>query len=177
MNYSFFSMGRTDNDVTDKTQKNISNVKYGNYVTSDLFSNNDTHVKFATQQPVLLPNGMTFGEGIPGRFVDVDSQLSLKKINERVFGRNDIPNSVTLEKLSLQQRLFTTVPYLGKGFSNPVLESQLMTGEPIHSMKSVGTVTEQSFLPLSLYPVSLERQQGVLNVEDVGGKNTRIYGE
>jgi hypothetical protein len=170
-------MGRTDNDITDKTQRNMSNVKYGNYITSDLFSNDDSHVRFATQQPVLLPNGTTFGEGIPGRVVDVDSYLMLGRTNERIFGRNDMPTIGGLEKLSLQQRLFTTVPYLGRGFSNPVLESQLMTGEPIHMMKSVGTVTEQSFLPLSLYPVELERKQGVLKVDDLGGKNTRIYGE
>jgi hypothetical protein len=140
--FLFNQLGRADNSPVDNSQKNLSNSKFANYTLSN-FSNSasDHHLKFATSQPVLIPNGLTFGNGLNGSVVDSDSILLLKSTQERSF-----------EKLQLLQRPFSTVPYLGKGFSNPFLESQLLMGEISRDKPSVNTVTEQSFLNYSLYP-------------------------
>jgi hypothetical protein len=173
--YAFNQMGRQDNDPTDTTQKNLSNNRYSNYILSNYLGNpNDSHVKFATQQPVLVPNGTAFGNGLSGDVIDADSQLNIKAQQERSF-----------EKLQLLQRPFVTVPYLGRGFSNPMLESQLQQGEVIRGKPSVSTITEQSFLNYSLYPTDDKMKEHVSNtaftVEESahsgwvrGGADTRI---
>jgi len=173
--YSFNQMGRSDNDPVDTTQKNLSNNRYANYILSNYLGNpTDTHVKFATQQPVLVPNGLAFGNGLSGDVIDTDSFLLLKNQEERAH-----------ERIQLLQRPFATVPYLGKGFSNPVLESQLLQGEVIRGKPSVTTVTEQSFLNYSLYPTDNQMKDHVQNtaftVEESaldgwvrGGADTRI---
>ena len=50
---------------------------------------------------------------------------------------------------------------MGRGFCPPVLESQLIQGETTNQQKSVGTIMESSFLPLSVYPVDTTMQQHV----------------
>jgi hypothetical protein len=173
--FQFNQMGRTDNDPADNTQKNLSNNRYSNYVLSNYLGTTvDTHVKFATQQPILVPNGLAFGNGLGGNVIDSDSQLLIKNQEERSF-----------EKLQLLQRPFVTVPYMGRGFSNPQLESQLQQGEMIRGKQSVSTVTEQSFLNYSLYPTDNVMKEHVSNsaftVEESaldgwvrGGADTRI---
>lgn len=152
MDYTFNNMGRIDNDPVDKTQQNLSNLRYANYTTFSLGNFADSHMKFAMQQPGFVPNGLSFGSGISGSVVDAESILKLKTKEERPY-----------EKLQLLQRPYATVPFLGRGFSNPVLESQLQHGEMIRGRPSVSTVTEQSFLNYSMHPVDDQMQ---LHVKD-----------
>jgi hypothetical protein len=173
--YAFNQMGRIDNDPVDNTQKNLSNNRYSNYLLSNYLGNpNDKHVKFATQQPAMVPNGLAFGNGLNGDVIDSDSMLLIKTQEERPY-----------EKLQLLQRPFSTVPYLGRGYSNPVLESQLQQGEMIRGKQSVSTIMEQSFLNYSLYPTDDTMKDHVNNtaytVEESalngwvrGGADTRI---
>jgi hypothetical protein len=142
--YSFNSTSRLRNDNTDKSQKTIANTRFNNYMLSAYFSesNSNDHVKFATSQPAMMFTGSNGGAsaGINALTVDVDSNLNIKKENGRA-----------LEKLSLQQRPFLTVPYLGRGSCDTVLESQLKQGDIIANKKSVSTITEQSFN--NMYPL------------------------
>jgi hypothetical protein len=121
-----------------------------------------------------MPNGLAFGNGLSGEAVDADSFLTLKTQEERPY-----------EKLQLSQRIFSTVPYMGRGFSNPMLESQLQQGETIRGKQSVSTVTEQSFLNYTLYPTDDKMKEHVSNpsftIEESalngwvrGGSDTRI---
>jgi hypothetical protein len=48
------------------------------------------------------------------------------------------------ENFNLNERLFKTVPYLGRGSCNPVLESQLLQGT-WSPTKSASTVMDKSF--------------------------------
>jgi len=140
--YSFFNMGRIGSDPVDNTQRNIYNTRFSNYTLSSFFSENvsDSHVQFATSQPNVMFTGIA-GAGVNSNFVDVDSLIRLNQTNER-----------SLEKLQLNERPFLTVPYLGKGSCNPVLESQLIQGENSNEKKSVSTVMTKSFMEYSLYP-------------------------
>lgn len=144
--YTFNGVSRIGNDNTDKSQKTIMNTRFNNYMLSSYFSENHSsdHVQFATSQPSMMFNGSNGSSsgGINALTVDVDSKLNVHKESGRA-----------LEKLSLQQRPFLTVPYLGRGSCDTVLESQLKQGDIITNKKSVSTITEQSFANKQMYPL------------------------
>ena len=142
--YTFNNGSRIGSDNTDKTQTNLMNTKYSNYMLSTYFSESrsDDHVNFATSQPAMMFSGAPGGAsaGITANTVDVDSYFTIKRENGRA-----------LEKLSLQQRAFASVPYLGRGSCDPVLESQLKQGDMVANKKSVSTVSEQSYMNNQMY--------------------------
>ena len=143
--YTFNGASRIGNDNTDKSQKTIMNTRFNNYMLSAYFSDSHSneHVQFATNQPAMMFTGLSGASaGINALTVDVDSKLKIHKENGRA-----------LEKLSLQQRPFLTVPYLGRGSCDTVLESQLKQGDIITNKKSVSTITEQSFANKQMYPL------------------------
>ena len=141
--YTFNNSGRIGNDMTDITQQNVANTQYANHMLSNYFSNNvsDDHVNFAIQQPTMSFTGLANGNGLNGAVVDTESILKMKSERERHF-----------EKLQLFTRPFATVPYLGRGSCNTVLESQLQQGELVSDKKSVSTIMENSFNDYFLYP-------------------------
>jgi hypothetical protein len=151
--YSFFNMGRIGADAVDNTQRTMYNTRFANYTLSNFFNENlsGAHVDFATSQPNVMFNGVP-GVGIHSGSVDVDSMLLLKQTKER-----------SLEKLQLNERPFLTVPYLGKGSCNPVLESQLLQGEHNGDKKSVSTIMTKSFMDYSLYPTDAKMEEHVSN--------------
>jgi hypothetical protein len=118
----------------DSSRRNESNTKYATYMLNNQFgaSKSDDHVKFATLAPTINFRG-TVG-GLPGSAVDYDSLLVIKTEQQRAF-----------EKLQLIQRPFATVPYLGRGASDPVLESRLQQGEMATDKKSVSTVMDKPY--------------------------------
>jgi len=142
--YFFNNMGRIGSDSVDNTQRNITNTRYANYMLNDHYNGllSNSHVDFATLAPSINFRGTGGGSGLPGSVVDFDSLLLLKPEQQREF-----------EKLQLHQRPFATVPYLGRGSSNPILESQLQQGETVRDMKSASTIMDKSFVEYSNYPL------------------------
>jgi len=147
-NYSFYNMARIENDNTTQTQHTLQNERYSQYTTTNYFSQKpaDSQIQFATQQPAVVPTGVT-GAGISGEKVESESNLLLETENERNLGR-----------LNLMQRQFLTVPYLGRGSADPTLELQLLEGEPVIEKKSTSTVMTQSFMGYSLYPTNQDME-------------------
>lgn len=151
--YSFFNMGRIGADAVDNTQRTMYNTRFANYTLSNFFNENlsGAHVDFATSQPNVMFNGVS-GVGIHSDSVDIDSLLMMNRTKER-----------SLDKLQLTERPFLTVPYLGKGSCNPVLESQLLQGEHNGDKKSVSTIMTKSFMDYSLYPTDSKMEEQVSN--------------
>jgi len=141
-------MARIENDNTTKTQHTLQNDRFSDYTTTNYFSQNpaDSQIQFATEQPAVVPTGVT-GAGISGDKVQGESSLLLETENARNLGR-----------LNLMQRQFLTVPYLGRGSADPSLELQLLEGEPITEKKSTSTVMSQSFMGYSLYPTNTDME-------------------
>lgn len=177
--YAFYNLDRIEDDSTCQTQRSMENSKYSSYTTSNFFNElaTDAPVKFATSQPGIINNGTNGGVGVGSSTIETDSFLLLKTEQERNLGR-----------LQLMQRLYVTVPYLGKGSCDPVLETQLLTGEAVADKKSVSTIMSQSFMGHTLYPTSNKMEQRVndpkYNVEEValdgwsrGGEATRNVGD
>ena len=141
LSYMFQNMGRIGLDTNDNSQKNMQNTRFANYQFSNYFSDNrmnDT-VQFACQQPNVNYNSNV--GGLNGQVVDYESVLMIKSDQER-----------PLEKLSLQHRPFITVPYLGRGSSDPDVESQLLQGELVSEKKGVSTIMDKSFMPYIMHP-------------------------
>ena len=152
--YMFNNMGRINNDATDKTQQTLFNTRIANYTLSNYFSspNADNHVMFATMQPAVSFLGVNGGSGVGGGVVDYESLLLNNAEQER-----------PLEKVQLMQRMFSTVPYLGRGAGNADIESQLQQGELIDHKKSTNTIMEQTFMPYTLYPTDYNMNERVAN--------------
>ena len=175
MDYAFNKMGRIGNDISDQSQKTIQNNNYLNAVLTNHFSGHvaDGHIQFATANPGVMVNGVNGGSGLNGSVIDAESTLLMKVGQER-----------PPERLTLQERPFLTVPYLGRGSVDPTIESQLMMGENVRGKKSVSTVMEQNFNNISEYPLDSRKRANANTVEEValdgwarGGKATRESGE
>jgi hypothetical protein len=143
--YTFNNMTRSRTETVDKTNQILMDNKFGDYILTSYFSDNnrDDHEKIALSQPGVMFDGTSWSShGINANTVDIDSALIIKNENAR-----------SLEKLSLQQRPFMTVPYLGRGSADTALESQLRQGDIVGNKKSVSTITEQSFMNNQMYPL------------------------
>ena len=177
--YHLFESGRMGNDLTDQTQRTVQNSAYLNSVLTHFSSDkmSSSHVDFATQYPGMMVSGTNGGTGLGAMGVDTESSLLWKTYSQR-----------PLEKLQLFPRSFLTVPYLGRGSCDTMLETQLLQGENVRGKKSVSTVMEQNFLPLDKYPLDSDKRtrasEAKYSVEELaldgwvrGGKATREFEE
>lgn len=151
--FAFNNLGRIGTDEVDNSQKNMENTRYANYMLDNFLTNisSQEHVKFATSYPSMNFRGMGGGVGVPGQVIDDDSKLI----------QSDATRA--LEKLQLNERMFVTVPYLGRGYGNPVVESQLQQGEAVADRKSLTTIMEQNFMNQDNYPLMTDVKERVTN--------------
>jgi hypothetical protein len=136
-NYKFNNLGRIGNDVCGRTARDSQNNAMGSYNTTNYFVNwcgMKKPIEFATQQPNIFYNGGAGTCGAGGCNIESDSNLKIGSIQTH-------PKC----KISLQQRPFSTVPYLGRGPPRPVLEARLQQGAMINDTKSCKTITEKSY--------------------------------
>ena len=134
--YYFNNLGRIGADSVDSTQRSLSNTRYANYMLYDYSSGvyQNGYVDFALQQPAIMFSGTAHGSGLHENAIDNESLLKIQ------------PSSITREtgKLSLYTRPFVTVPYLGRGWADPVIEAQLQQGEAVCERRSVSSVSEET---------------------------------
>ena len=151
--FVFNNLGRIGTDEVDNSQKNMENTRYANYMLDNFLIDipSQDHVKFATSYASMNFRGMGGGVGVPGQIIDDDSKLI----------QSD--TSRALEKLQLHERMFVTVPYLGRGYGNPVVESQLQQGEAVADRKSLTTIMEQNFMNYDSYPLMADVKDRVTN--------------
>ena len=141
--YTFGNMSRIGNDNCDQTQRNIQNVSQADWALTNYTSDGCTMsqgMDFALSLPGVNYTG-SHQTGIGGCQIDTNSSLLIDKIMRPTC------------KLSLLQRPFATVPYLGRGSGDPVLESQLLQGDQNENKKTVNHVTEKSYISHSNTPM------------------------
>lgn len=158
--YTFQNMTRIGNDSCYLSQRNVQDSRSGNYLLTNYYPDcpMSKAIEFATNQPsVFYSGGQQIGPG--GCNIDYNSQLTIADLSK--------PKC----RISLTQRPFLTVPYLGRGPSNSLLESQIQQGEIYSNRKSVNTITEMSYSNYSNYPLIPSLQASVTNpaniIEDV----------
>jgi len=173
----FYNLDSLNSDKSTQIKRDGDNVKYANYMLGgygplSLGTPRDSHIQFAMQQPGILYYGLNTGNGLHGDVIDYESQL-LEKVGNR---------PAPTDKTQLFERPFITVPYLGRGIGDPVIESQLLQGEQTFDPRSVSSAMETSTLKY-LPPVNSTMQskidqsgfiqEAVLNGWNRGGSQTR----
>jgi hypothetical protein len=108
-------------------------------------------IALATSQPCIFYNG-TSPVGSGGCVVDESSKLLLGSIQTHPKCRID-----------LFQRPFATVPYLGRGSVDPILEAQIQQGELLTNKRSVNKLAEKSYIKYQNTPLLPSVQERVTN--------------
>ena len=161
--YTFNKLSSLKNDNCDISQRTIQNNHFANYMLENYKPEcpMTSAMDMATSQPCVNFTGSK-QVGIGGCNIDTNSQLHLTELS-----RNRC-------KLNLHQRLFATVPYVGKGPHNPVLESQVQQGELANNRKSLGSTTELSHINYRNTPMIASLQNTITNpsnlVEDAASE-------
>tara|TARA_B100001093_G_scaffold510360_1_gene576063 strand:+ start:1814 stop:2386 length:573 start_codon:yes stop_codon:yes gene_type:complete len=134
-NFTFDNLSRIGDDVCGISERDMQNQQFGSYSTQNYFEKFcglKQPLNFATQQPnVTLGAGYGVSDSCK---INDDSNLRIKQTQTNPKCR-----------ISLRERPFKTVPYLGRGPHNPTLESKLMQGKFIADKKSCKQVMEKSF--------------------------------
>jgi hypothetical protein len=152
--YTFFNPERIGLDQCCQSQSDIQNVDACNYMTQNYFAS-DCSMKVPQQlaytQPGVILNG-GYGSSSCGSNIDESSKLLIGTIQTHPKCR-----------ISLYQRPFATVPFLGRGSVDPILESQIQQGEVITNKRSITQLTEQSYLKYHTTPLIPEVKKTIQN--------------
>jgi hypothetical protein len=156
INYMFDNMSRLNEE--DINSENIENVKTNSYMLNNFIKTCDNEncgcgckqgnkckkspIVFGTSQPgIFFKSGC--GPSSHGIDMDVNSMLSNVAITQ---------NRKTA--YHTQQRDYNTIPYLGKGPGNSMIESKLRNGEIINNSRaSLAAVNELSQFDYSMTPL------------------------
>ena len=136
-NYNFDNRTRIGNDTCSITAREAQNNEMGSYNTTNYFLKEcgmKKPIAFATQQPSMFYNGGFGPCGAGGCNVDSDSNIKLATIQTNPKCR-----------ISLSERPFKTVPFLGRGRPQPDKESRLQQGSYVGDKKSCKKNTEKSY--------------------------------
>jgi hypothetical protein len=120
-----------------------------NYFAADCSMKNAKAL--ATTQPGIMYNG-GYNSGAGGCNIDNSSELLIGTIQTHPRCHID-----------LFQRPFATVPYLGRGAVNPVMESQIQQGEQIVNKRSVNNLSEKSYIKYHQTPLLPAVQERINN--------------
>jgi len=134
-NYTFDNSNRIGSDQCAVSERDTQNNNFGSYSLQSYFLKNcgmRKPIEFATSQPNVFYNG-SHQVGLGGCNVEADSKLKIGTIQTNPKCR-----------ISLQQRPFLTVPYLGRGPSQPLEESKLQQGGYTGDKKSCKTIMEKT---------------------------------
>jgi hypothetical protein len=142
--YTFDTPSRIGLDQCNLSQTDIQNVASCNYQTQNFFASDcsmKSPIELATTQPGIMYNG-GFNSGAGGCNIDTSSRLQIGSIQTNPRCRID-----------LFHRPFATVPYLGRGSVNPVMEAQIQQGEQIVNKRSVNNLGEKSYIKYHQTPL------------------------
>ncbi len=152
--YTFNNLSRIGLDDCNLSQTDIQNIASCNYSTQNYFTSDCSMRKpidLATSQPGINYSG-GYQVGAGGCNINDSSKLQIGTIQTNPKCRID-----------LFHRPFATVPYLGRGSVNPVMESQIQQGEQIVNKKSVNPLAEKSYIKYNQTPLLPAVQQRISN--------------
>lgn len=142
--YTFDSISRIGNDNCYIDQRSIQNSEFSNYMLQNFFASDcsmKNPIALATTQPGVFYNG-GYNVGAGGCNINDSSKLLIGTIQTNPRCRID-----------LFQRPFATVPFLGRGSVNPIVESQILQGEMNINKRSVTNLGEKSYIKYHQTPL------------------------
>ena len=150
--YNFYQSSRLGFDRTDLSQRTLQNSEFANYML-DTFRPScpmNSVVEFATSQPNINFKG-AYQVSVGGANIAESSQLLISNISKSKC------------RISLMERPYATVPYLGRGKCDPVLESQIQQGDFANNKKSINPSSEVSYIQYSNTPLLPTLQSTISN--------------
>lgn len=141
-NYNFYQTTRLGFDRTDLSQRTLQNSEYANYLLDNFRPSGpmSSAIDFATSQPNVNFTG-SYQVSAGGANIAESSQLLISNLSR--------PKC----RISLSERPYSTVPYLGRGKCDPLLESQMQQGDFANNKKSINPSSEVSYLQYSQTPM------------------------
>ena len=142
--FTFNTMGKIGSDSCSQDINSIENAQACSYLLQNYFTSDCNMSKakqLATTQPGIIYSG-SMGSDMCGSNIDDSSKLLIGSVQTNPKARID-----------LFQRPFATVPFLGRGAVDPILESQIQQGEAITNKRTVTHLTEKSHLKYRTTPL------------------------
>lgn len=174
--YSFYESTRIGSDQCDKSQQSIQNANSATYLLNNFKPScpASNAFDFAVSNSLNFKDGHQVGSS--GCNIDTNTKLSHSSLSR--------PKC----RLSLMERPFLTVPYLGRGKRNVVMESQMQQGKTTLNLKSENQSSEICYMKYSDTPMIQPIKSTITNpanlVEGVadktwvrGGAPTREIGK
>jgi len=144
VDFVFNNISRIGQDEYNYTQDNLVNNNHSNYMLTNLFNENEKKpFKILTNHPTMNLKG-SMNVGPRGYNIHESSEL----LHSEPTNLNN--------KINLQERSYKTVPYLGRGNVDVVLESNLKAGDTLKDKKSATQLGESCFMEISKYPLDEE---------------------
>ena len=144
VNYIFGNMSRMGADECVHTQESVLNKNHIGHMLYNPYENNcEGALDLATSQPEMMVKG-THQIGPQG--------CNISESNDLYKGQLTNPRL----KISLHERPYLTVPYLGKGNVDVGLENSIRLGDTLKEKKSVCKLGENQYLDLGSYPLDKE---------------------
>jgi hypothetical protein len=152
--FTFNTMGRIGSDSCSQDINSIENAQACSYLLQNYFTSDCNMSKakqLATTQPGIIYSG-SMGSDMCGSNIDDSSKLLIGSIQTAPKARID-----------LFQRPFATVPFLGRGAVDPILESQIQQGEAVTNKRTVTQLTEKSHLKYRTTPMIPQVKENIQN--------------
>ena len=135
--FRFNNLARTHNDEPYISQRDLDNKEFSDYRVIN-FRDTNSSKNLALSQPNIFISGVYGVDGNEPNVIESDTYLKQSKLT-------NLNN-----KINLQPRQYLTVPYLGRGKCEPVVESMLRRGEFTNIPNSAaGSISEQSHKNIS----------------------------
>ena len=153
--YYFNNLSQIRDDDSSVTQRSLQNSGHANHMLKNYrpACPMTSSVEFATSQPSVNFTG-SHQVGINGCNVDTNSSVMIGQLSR------DKP------RVTLQERKYLTVPYLGRGKISTDLESQLIQSEHATQRKSVIASSEKCFIEYRNTPMIPELEESITNPEN-----------
>lgn len=142
-NYTFNTMARIGNDNCDTTERNLQNKHQSAWNLTNYFSTDvdmKQGLKFALSGPAINFTG-SHQVAVGGSNIDINSGIKIDPISRPAC------------RISLFQRPFATVPFLGRGSVDTTMESAIMQGDQISGRKTTTSYSEKSYLKHQYIPM------------------------
>ena len=149
VDFMFNNMSRIGEDDYNLTQDAQMNNGQASYNLTNLNNNNDNKMlDMMSKYPTISTKG-TYQLGPNGNNVDNSSKLLQSKMTNNNC------------KISLQERSYLTIPYLGRGNVDVGLENSLKFGTTLKEKKSSSQLNEQEYCDLKSYPLNKDLKQSM----------------
>mgnify|MGYP006083931635 CR=1 FL=1 len=151
VDFVFNNLSRIGQDNTNFTQDNLMNKSQLNYNTVNFGELSDKNaIEVAASHPTMIMKG---GNQLApsGQNVNESSNLMKSKMTNLNY------------KISLQERSFKTVPYLGRGNADVGLENNIRIGDSLKDKKSVSQLNESCQFEVDKYPLQGNLKKNITN--------------